>query len=265
MTEIGTKRKALPSAAVWYGVSGIGKTSLAAHIPGVAFVVDAQELGVLTLMDNGLIPEVPVFPAVTSAGECLELLEELRVGDHQYRALAMDAMGGFEALFQTELCRRAFGGDWGEHGFMGYKRGFDMMPVEWRALLMACDRLRHEREMSVVLLGHSKVSPFKNPEGPDYDRFNADVHEKVWAVTERWADMILFCNYEVSFASKDANKPKAKAMGGRTRMMYAQKTVAYDAKNRHGLPEEIEMGDSGAEAWNNLSAALKAGRKAVAA
>jgi hypothetical protein len=113
--------------------------------------------------------------------------------------------------------------------------------------------------MSILILGHAKIAPFKNPEGPDYDRYNVDVHHKTWSFTHKWADMVLFANYDVAFG--DQNKQKAKAKGGKLRTLHCEHSAAFDAKNRHGLPETIDMGTTGAEAWANLSAAIKAGKQ----
>ncbi len=43
--------------------------------------------------------------------------------------------------------------------------------------------------------------------------------------------------------------------------MYSQRHAAYDAKNRVGLTEEIEMGTSCREAFANFLQALKDGKK----
>ena len=250
---------------IFYGPPGIGKTSFAAAIPGVVFLCDQSELGILTLKDAGLVSaDVPVFPPISTFLETLDALEQLRTGEHKYGCLAIDAMGGFERLMHEEVCRRDYSGEWGERGFGGYQRGFDVSLADWRKFLNALDRLRDERSMSVVLLGHAKVSPFKNPEGPDFDRYNVDVHHKTWALTHKWSDMVLFANYEVAFAANDQHKQKAKAKGGQTRMMYTEHHAAWDAKNRHNLPPEIEMGNSGQEAWTNLVTAIKEGRKSNA-
>jgi len=40
-------------------------------------------------------------------------------------------------------------------------------------------------------------------------------------------------------------------------VIYTEHHAAYEAKNRSGLPSEIEMGTSGKEAWENLKTALK--------
>ena len=95
--------------------------------------------------------------------------------------------------------------------------------------------------MGIIALAHSRVPSFKNPEGPDYDRIVPDLHGKTWALTHKWADSVLYLSYEthVMPAGSDA---KGKARGGSRRKLYTEHTAAFDAKNRHGLPAEIDGG-----------------------
>jgi hypothetical protein len=53
---------------------------------------------------------------------------------------------------------------------------------------------------------------------------------------------------------------KGKARGGSRRKLYTEHTAAFDAKNRHGLPAEIDGGHGAAEPWANLASALHAAR-----
>lgn len=244
-----------------YGVPGIGKTSIAAAIPGVVFMTDAAEQGIQTLKEAGLVPaELPVLPPATSWADTLGMLDSLRTGEHQYKVLALDTLGGFERLCHEEVCRRDYSGEWGERGFASYQRGYETSLADWRLFINALDALRDERGMSIVLLGHAKISPFKNPSGPDFDRYNVDVHHKTWALTHKWADIVLFANYELNFNKREENEKKAKAKGGKVRILYTEHEAAFDAKNRSNLPAEIEMGGSGLEAWHNFVTAMKAGR-----
>lgn len=262
LAEVSRTAQHRPSAMILYGVPGIGKSSAAAAIPGIVFLIDHAEEGIHRLKESGLVPAtVPVLPAIRTWPEALDALETLRTEPHDFKALAVDAMGGFERLCHEEVCRRDYSNDWGKGGFSSYQQGYDTALADWRTFLNALDQLRDERKMSIVLLGHAKVSPFRNPAGPDYDRYNVDVHHKTWALTHKWADMVLFANYEVAFSKGDDTKQKAKAKGGKVRVIYTEHEAAWDAKNRANLPETIEMGNSGTECWNNILAALKAGRK----
>lgn len=246
---------------ILYGVPGIGKTSFAAEMPGVVFITEAAEQGIQTLKEAGLVrADLPVLPPASSWSDVLGMLDALRTEPHEHKILAIDAIGGFERLCHEEVCRRDYSGEWGERGFGSYQRGFETALADWRLFINALDALRDERDMRIVVLGHAKVAPFKNPSGPDYDRYNVDVHHKTWALTHKWADLVLFANYETNFDKKEENAKKAKAKGGKVRILYTEHEAAFDAKNRHGLPAEIEMGNSSQEAWSNFVNAMKAGR-----
>lgn len=238
-------------AAVIYGVPGIGKTSMAAYAPSPVFMTDPAEDGITTLKNFHRVPaSIPQIQANTWA-ETLGVIDSLAEGGHNYRTLIMDAIGGFEALCHEEVTRRDFHGERGDKGFASYAKGYEVALGDWRQLLTALDRLRRSG-MSVLLIGHSIVKPYKNPQGEDYDRYVPDVHPKTWGITEKWADMVLFLQY-VTVVDKDG-----KAQGGQDRIMLTEHHPAYMAKNRNGLPGEIEMGDSGEAAWGNLANALKA-------
>lgn len=247
---------------VIYGPPGIGKTSVGAATPSPVFLVDNQEDGINTLKASRLVAEdIPVLPPATAWEDVLGQLDALAAGEHTYKYLVIDTFGGLERLCHEYVCRRDFKGDWGDKGFASYAKGYEVSLPEWRMMLNKLDRLRTDRGMGVVALAHSLVRPFKNPEGEDYDRFIADMHHKTWAVTHKWADMILFSNYYVEVDKGRTGRERAKGKGGQVRFFNTEHHAAYDAKNRHGLPAEIAMGDSGKEAWENLRNEIKAARK----
>jgi AAA domain len=173
----------------------------------------------------------------------------------------VDTLNGAEALCHQYICARDFSGEWGSKGFGSYNKGYEVSLPEWGAFLQRLDRLRLERKMTIFLLCHTKVKPFKNPEGPDYDRYQPDVHEKTWGLSHKWSDCVLFGNFEITVQVDKADAKKGKGTGGAFRLMFTERHAAYDAKNRLGLPGEIEMGGSPAEAWANFMAAVKAGRE----
>ena len=49
--------------------------------------------------------------------------------------------------------------------------------------------------------------------------------------------MVLFANYVTKVAEKDNGKMRG--VGGKERVLFATHTAAYDAKNRHGLPDKL--------------------------
>jgi len=232
---------------------------LGAAFPKPVFAV--TEDGIQTLKAAKLVKsDIPVFPELTHWDDVQDVVRTLTEKDHPYKTLVLDTAGGFERLCHEQVCWEHYKGDWGEKGFQGYQRGFETALASWREFLNSLDRLRDAKNMSVLLLDHSTVAQFKNPADDDYDRFTPCLHRKTWALTSRWTDLILFCNYYVE-VEKERKGDRPKGKGGKSRMMHTEFDAAFEAKNRHNLPAEIDMGNSGAEAFANLMAAIKEGRK----
>ena len=259
-TQIKTKGSGLPSRLIIHGVEGVGKTSIAANAPNPIFLMARGETGLETLIDSGRLEEVPHFPESMNFSDVIEALEWLRDNDHKYKTVVIDTLNGLERLCHEFVCKRDFANDWGSRGFTSYMTGFEISLADWRLLLNLLDEIREKKKMAVICLCHTRVTTFKNPEGADFDRYTPAMHAKTWELTHRWADHVLFANFYVVVESDDIKK-KGKAVGGQQRVMYTERHAAYDAKNRAGLPEEIEMGNSGKEAWNNFISAMKGGGK----
>lgn len=246
-------------------MEGWGKTSWSAQTPFPVFIQTKGETGLETLINSGRLKETPHFPETTSWADLLAQIEALTTLDHPYKTLVIDALNGAERLCHEHVCHRDFNDDWTDRGFMGYMRGYEVALSDWRLLLNVLDQLRSSKRMTIVLLSHTRVKTFKNPEGADYDRYAPDIHEKNWSLTHKWADCCLFGNFEVALTAVQKNEKtgasRGKATGGNVRVMYTERHASYDAKNRLGLPAEIEMGDSPEQAWANFMNALKHGRQ----
>ena len=264
ISEISGKGAGLPNRYILHATEGWGKTSLGAQTPKPIFIETGGETGLETLIDAGRLPEVPHFPAIQSWEALLGVIETLTVEDHPYRTAILDTLNGAEALCHQFICARDFSNEWGNKGFGSYNKGYEVALPEWSKFLSALDRLRTERKMTIFLLCHTKIKPFKNPEGPDYDRYQPDIHEKTWGISHRWADCVLFGNFEVTLTAVQTNEKtgasRGKGTGSAYRLMFTERHAAYDAKNRLGLAPEIEMGNSAVEAWTNFMAAVKAGK-----
>lgn len=242
-----------------HGVEGVGKTSFAAQAAKPIFLMARGETGLLTLLDNNLIPPTPHFPEAASWDDLLGQVQWLIEADHDHRSLVIDTLNGSERLCHEYVCARDFNGDWGKSGFTSYQQGYDVSLADVREFLSLLDQLRDKRSMGVICLCHTKVATFKNPEGADYDRYQPDLHHKTWGLIHKWADVVCFMNFE-TFTEKDGQR--AKGRGGQQRVLYTERHAAYDAKNRLGLPTEIALGDSAQESWQRFAAEVKA-RKAA--
>jgi hypothetical protein len=256
----------LPSRYGFYAGPGFGKTSIAAHARQPIFLKSRGETGLDTLIDAGQIPPTPSLPEIGHWLDLMAALRFLQQEDHSFKTLVVDTANGMERLCHEYVCERDFGGEWGERGFASYQKGYEISLAEWRLFQNELDKLR-EKGMTIFLLMHAKVKPFKNPSGLDYDRYMPEMHEKTWTMLKGWLDAIIFGNLEVSVHTakkSDAVDPtkKGKASDTSSRIMFCNSdNASYEAKNRLGLPAEVECGDSPKEAWDNLARAIIAGRK----
>ena len=266
LADIATKSKTLPNRYGFYAEVGFGKTSFAAYTPAPVFLMTRGETGLEKLIESSQVPETAHLPEMQTWEDLLAAIKMLRNEDHAYKTLVLDTANGAERLMHEFVCERDFGGDWGERGFMGYMRGYDVALSEWRQFLNALDDLRQQRGMSIFFLLHSRIKTFKNPAGADYDRYAPEMHDKTWALTRGWLDCILFGNFEVAVRGQNGKVAdptrKGKVSDVASRILYTNSdNPTFEAKNRLGLPAEIEMGSTASEAWTQFTAALKGARK----
>jgi hypothetical protein len=247
----------LPPRIVIYGRPAVGKTSVAAYAPNPVFLMSPGETGLHTLIDSGQLPgDIPNLE-VPDWQSYIGLIEDLTDKDHQRKALVVDVVNGMEKLANVFTCQRDYAGDMGEKGFMSYQSGYRAVAMgAWKESLVALDKLRNAKKMMVILLAHTGSAKVPNPMGLDYQKWAPAFDGRwAWEATYAWADIVLFADFDIAVI-KEKDEAKAKGRGGDRRVFRTNWEPGYDAKNRHGFPDEIEMGNSGKEAWNNLAAAI---------
>jgi hypothetical protein len=234
-------RIAKPPRVVLYGVEKIGKSSFAAGAPSPRFI--CSEDGTSEL-------DVERFREPRYWEEVRYCIDTLCRDPHDYKTVILDTLDWLEPLCWREVCRAGSVPALEDYGG-GYGKGYDAARDVWRALLDDLDELRDKRGMAVVLLAHSWIKSFKNPEGDDYDRYEMKLHQKSSKLIMEWADCVLFATYE-TFTKKGKSDKKAKGVASGARVIHTQRTAAWDAGNRYDLPETLPLD------WDAFAEAMKA-------
>lgn len=209
---------------VLYGVEGIGKSTFASQFPNPVFIDTEGSTSNMNVqrLDNPnswqmLIDEVNY---VKQTKICSTLI--------------IDTADWAETLANQHIIAR--------NGItsiedLGYGKGYTMVKEEFGKLLNLLSELT-DAGINVVVTAHAEL---KKKEEPDqmgaYDRYQLKLSRQCAPLLKEWSDMVLFANYETTIVTDSKTKSK-KATGGQ-RVMFTTHHPAWDAKNRHNLPEKL--------------------------
>lgn len=215
-----------PQKVVIYGPEGIGKSTFASKFPNPIF-----------LDTEGSTKEMDVdrFEKPLSWSEFGAIVKEF-IKDHgSYKTLIIDTADWAEMLCTQYICAK-----YQKKGIedFGYGKGYVYVQEEFGKLLNFLEEYI-DAGLNVVVTAHAKMRKFEQPdESGAYDRWELKLSKGVTPILKEWADMVLFANYKTYIVKDDNDKVKAK---GGQRVMYTSHHVCWDAKNRHGLPEEVSF------------------------
>ena len=223
-----------PQKVVIYGPEGVGKTTLAAHFPKPLFVDTEDGSGAL---DVARLPRPTTWQMLVD--------EVTWVRDFPAKCggtLVIDTADWAERLCTAHVCKA---NDWGSIETPGYGKGYTYVKEEFGRLLALLDQCV-AAGLNVLVTAHAQIVKFEQPdETGAYDRWEMKLSRKqVAPLVKEWADAVLFADYKtvvITKSDRSGNVTKAKAQGGRNRVLHTAHAAAWDAKNRWGLPDEVPM------------------------
>ncbi len=244
MTKIVTERGSGALKILAYGTEGAGKTRFGAFSPKPIFLCAENGLSAPDLRNT------PAFPAPENWGDALAAIEHLKTADHPYKTLVVDSLDWLHTYAKALVCTREKMGpaEYDSYG-RGDKFAFDL----WVQFIAALDSLQSERGMHVIALAHSTQLTVANPLGDDFARFQLALPKSSAERLKQWPDYLLFMSQEM-FTKKSKDDKVAKGIIGGHRF-YTERSAAYDAKNRIGLPGEIEY--ETASPWRPFADAVR--------
>lgn len=215
---------------VLYGPEGIGKSSLAAQFPKPIFI-DTE--GSTTELDVNRLPKPSSWTMLNQQVDWVK--------QQGFKTLIIDTVDWAEMQCTEFVCAQH--NKKGVEDF-GYGNGYVYVKEELGRFLNKLSDVI-DAGIHVVLTAHSQIVKFEQPdEMGSYDRYQLKLGKKTSSQTaplvKEWADMVLFINYKTYSVAVDDKGRKYKGQGG-ARMVYATHHPAWDAKNRHGLPDEFPL------------------------
>lgn len=242
LASIKTGRLKKPPRVLLYGIDKIGKSTFGSKAPKPVF---------LGPEDGSSELDVARFPEPESWADVRIGLRRLTEESHSFQTLVLDTLDWLEPMCWEQVCKDKGLSDIEEPGFgKGYTAALDL----WRVLVADLEKLRRAKNMGVILLAHSAVKEFKNPEGENYDRYQLKLQKDAAGFFREWVDALLFATHEVQAVKKNAKNKneKAKGIDIGSRVIKTQRRAAYDAGNRYGLPEMIPLD------WDAFAAGIAA-------
>lgn len=232
--QITRGKRARAQKVVIYGPEGIGKSSFASQFPEPVFI-DTE--GSTDNMD------VARLDKPTSWTMLVNEIAFIKANPTECKTLIVDTVDWAEQLAVAHVCSQH--GKQGIEDF-GWGKGYTYVQEEMGRFLNALSDLV-DMGINVVLTAHAQIKKFEQPdEMGSYDRYELKLGQKTGSKTaplvKEWADMVLFANYKTLVMTTDNGKKKAQ---GGERVMYTNHRPAWDAKNRHGLPDEMPFNYAG--------------------
>lgn len=228
--QITKGKRARAQRIVIYGPEGIGKSSIAAQFPNPVFI-DTE--GSTDNMDVARMDKPSSYTMLKNE------IAFIKANPTACQTLVIDTIDWAETLLIQDICNQH-----SKRGIedFGYGNGYTYAAEEMKRFLDLLQELV-ELGINVVLTAHAQMRKFEQPdELGAYDRWELKLGKKTSSQTapivKEWADMVLFANYKTTVVTTDNKKKKAQ---GGERVIYTQHHPAWDAKNRHGLPEQIPL------------------------
>jgi hypothetical protein len=238
LKSVKKERVEKPMRVVLVGIDGIGKSTFGSQAPAPIFI--GAEDGTSEL-------EVCRYPGEPKSwNDIFTAIQVLATEDHEFKTLVLDTVDWAEPLCWAHVCSE---NNWKSMEASPFYRAYGVAQDQWRRLLAALDHLRATKGMHIILLGHSIVKTFRNPEGEDYDRYQLKLHDKSAALLREWADAVLFASYETFTVEKGS---RSIGVSNGARVLHTERRAAFDAKNRYNLPPKLALD------WNEFDAAVKA-------
>ena len=230
-------KESKPPRLLIYGNEGCGKSTWGAAAPKPIFIQTEDGLGEI---------DCAKFPLARSFSDVQTALTALRDEPHDFQTVVLDSADWLERLIWDQVCAE-FGVRSIEKADGGFGKGYVHALTHWRKVVSLLDELRNKRGMIALIIAHSKVERFEDPENAAYDRYTPRLHKHAASLLSEWVDAVLFATRRFRIQKENAGfsgeRGIASPIGadGGERILRTVGSPACIAKNRFGLPAEIPL------------------------
>ena len=221
--ESGIKKQ--PVGLVLYGVEGGGKSTTISHAPNPLFL--DTENGTLRINTRRI--------KINSWDDLIAAVKYVLANPTICKTLVVDTADWAEIFAMQYVCNK---NRVASIEAIPFGKGYTYVADEFATLIKLMNQVK-EAGINVVFISHSRCRKFELPEEMgSYDKYELKLSRQVAPLLKEWADALLFLNYKILVVTNEANVKKA--TGGK-RVLYCNHSPVYDAKNRFGLPDELDL------------------------
>lgn len=235
MLDIGEANPDNPFRVLIYSGPGIGKSTFGALSEDPIFIT--PEGGVDQLKDRH--GKKSKFLRGMNSWDVIRAGVISLINDkHEFKTLVLDSADWIEKTCHTKIIGASGKDIIRCNG--GYGSGYREAEKLHIDLINDLTILREKRGMNIIVTAHEQVKEVKDPAAlQPYDRFEIKCHQFVSSLWREFVDALLFARFRTFV--KGEGDAKAKAFTDGTRVVYTQETPAFQAKNRYGLPPEMDF------------------------
>jgi hypothetical protein len=224
-----------PPIGIVYGRPGVGKTTLAAHAPGVIFIQTEDGL------TSPMLAEIPTFGVLETYEDVLNAFEAVAMNHKEqgWQTVVIDSIDRMAPLITDYTCRM---NGWKTLEDGAYGKGKVAYVAEWRNFMTMCLSLRNTFNLGLIMLGHHKAVKITPPDTEPFTQYSLTLIDDVSRVLVGDADFVLFATYPTHTISTDQGfgKKVSRAITERP-VLFTQESGARVAKNRYSMPEKIPL------------------------
>jgi hypothetical protein len=209
-----------------YGVPGIGKSTFASKAPSPIFIGTE---GGTSRLDVDRLPEPKTWE------DFFQRVGLLTDKNHGYKTVVIDTVNWLEPLVYKYVCEnnKYKGKAVDDITGFDYGVGYNLAMTQWHRFIRSMDELT-DYGINVIMLAHPKIKNFKNPKGPDYDRYRPAMYDGAADILMQWSEDVLYAEYEQATYEIDG---RMRGTGTNKRIVHTVDGAAWSAKNRASIPE----------------------------